>query len=113
MSRRTDIEVAIRALAPRIPKHEFGAVVDHALTSRGLAGATAEPAAWLSLVAYVRHMHTDYDDLLAAGYDFESARFFVKDEMQKLGAWNAASTASEARALSSQASRALNPTMGV
>jgi hypothetical protein len=88
MSRRTDIALAIHALAPRIPKHEFGAVIDHTLTSRGLSGATAERAAWLSLVAYVRHAHTDYDEMLAAGYELESARFFVKDEMQKvLSAW--------------------------
>ena len=81
MSRRTDIEIAIRALAPRIPKHEFGAVIDHALTSRGLSGTSSDRAAWLSLVAYVRHMHTDYDDMLAAGYDIESARHFVLDHM--------------------------------
>jgi hypothetical protein len=33
MSRRSDIESAVRRLAPQIPRHEFGAVVDHALDS--------------------------------------------------------------------------------
>ena len=47
------------------------------MTSKGLSQATAETAAWLSLVAYVRHALTEYDDLLAQGYDRESARFFV------------------------------------
>jgi hypothetical protein len=61
MANRTEIETALRRLAPRMPKHEFGAVVDHALDSRGLRGAAAETAAWLSLVAYVRHALTDYD----------------------------------------------------
>ena len=30
-SRRRAIESALRHLAPRIPAHEFGAIVDHAL----------------------------------------------------------------------------------
>ena len=32
----SDIEIALRRLAPRIPAHEFGAVVDHAVDSPGL-----------------------------------------------------------------------------
>ena len=53
-------------LAPKIPPHEFGAVVDHALDSAGLKNAAPEAAAWLSLVAYVRHVFTDYDDAAGA-----------------------------------------------
>jgi hypothetical protein len=88
MSKRTVIEDALRRLAPRIPRHEFGSVVDHALDSRGLRNATPEAAAWLSLVAYVRHALTDYDDLLAQGYDQDSARYFVADEIREvLAAW--------------------------
>jgi len=79
---RTEIETALRRLAPRIPPHEFGAVVDHARDSRGLKTSTPETAAWLSLVAYVRHALTDYDELLAQGYDHDSARFFVAAEIQ-------------------------------
>jgi hypothetical protein len=81
MPTRTEIEQALRRLAPKIPPHEFGAVVDHALDSRGLRGATPETAAWLSLVAYVRHTFTEYDDLLTQGYDQDGARYFVADEM--------------------------------
>ena len=77
MPKRSEIEAALRRLAPRIPPHEFGAVADHALDSRGLRASTPETAAWLSLVAYARHAFTDYDDLLAQGYDQDSARFFV------------------------------------
>jgi hypothetical protein len=79
---RTEIETALRRLAPKIPPHEFGAVVDHARDSRGLKASTPETAAWLSLVAYVRHALTDYDDLLAQGYDQDSARFFVAGDIQ-------------------------------
>jgi hypothetical protein len=82
LPKRAEIESALRRLAPRIPPHEFGAVTDHALDSRGLRASLPETAAWLSLVAYVRHAFTDYDVLLAQGYDQDSARFFVAAEIE-------------------------------
>ena len=89
MPTRSAISSALRQLAPRIPAHEFGAVVDHALDSPGLRGASPENAAWLSLVAYVRHALTEYDDLIAQGYDRDSARFFVAEAMREtLAAWD-------------------------
>ena len=81
MTRREALEDAVRTLAPRIPGHEFEAVVDHALVSPGLRGALPERGAWLSMVAYIRHRFTDYDSLLDEGYDQDSARFFVLDEI--------------------------------
>jgi hypothetical protein len=88
LPRRADIETALRRLAPRMPAHEFGAVVDHALDSTGLRTAAPEAAAWLSLVAYVRHTLTDYDELLREGYDRDGARFFVAAEIEEiLGGW--------------------------
>lgn len=81
MSRRATLESALRRLAPEIPKHELGAVVDHACDSPGLKSAAPENAAWLSLVAYVRHVMTDYDALLGQGYDADSARHFVLGDM--------------------------------
>jgi hypothetical protein len=81
LAQRKDIESALRRLAPRIPAHEFAATVDHALISKGLGRAAADTAAWLSLVAYVRHALTEYDELLAQGYDQESARHFVAAEI--------------------------------
>jgi hypothetical protein len=63
-------------------------VVDHAVDSPGLKAGAPEAAAWLSLVAYVRHAFTDYDDLLGQGYDHDSARYFVVAEMEAvLGEW--------------------------
>jgi hypothetical protein len=82
LARRADIELALRRVAPDIPEHEFGAVVDHALDSRGLSGAIPEEAAWLSLVAYVRHVFTDYDELRDQNFDEESARYFVAEEIE-------------------------------
>jgi hypothetical protein len=88
VAKRGEIENALRRLAPRIPPHEFGAVVDHALDSPGLSVASPETAAWLSLVAYVRHTFTDYDELLTENYDQESARFFVAPEISAvLSGW--------------------------
>jgi hypothetical protein len=88
LTKRTDIEAALRRLAPRVPAHEFGAVVDHALDSPGLRSSMPETAAWLSLVAYARHVLTDYDELLQQGYDQDSARFFVAEDLQGiLDAW--------------------------
>jgi hypothetical protein len=81
LARRADIEAALRALAPGIPPHEFTAVIDHARDSPGLRAASAEQAAWLSLVAYARHAFTDYDELLQQGYDRDSARHFVAQEI--------------------------------
>lgn len=62
----------------------MAAVVDHAMDSSGLRVASPENAAWLSLVAYARHTLTDYDALLAQGYDRDSARFFVAAELEAL-----------------------------
>jgi hypothetical protein len=90
VNRRSSIEQALRHLAPKIPPHEHGAVVDHALDSAGLTTASPESAAWLSLVAYVRHVFTEYDELMAQGYDRESARHFVVDEIEAvLQGWGA------------------------
>ena len=84
MAKRSEIEAALRRLAPKIPPHEFAAVVDHAMDSAGLRPASSENAAWLSLVAYVRHVFTDYDALLREGYDSDSARFFVAPQMEEI-----------------------------
>jgi len=84
MGRREAIESAVRVLAPRIPRHEFESVTDHALGSRGLHTASPETAAWLSITSYIRHRLTDYDNLLDEGYDVDSARFFVLDHMNAI-----------------------------
>jgi len=80
--KRSDVEEALRLLAPRIPDYEAGAIADHAMDSRGLNCASAQTAAWLSMVAFVRHALTEYDALLEEGYDQESARHFVAPEIQ-------------------------------
>jgi hypothetical protein len=88
--RRSVVMGALARLAPRLPEFEAGAVLDRALASPGLRRAAPETAARLALVAYARHVFTDYDDLLAEGYDRDSARHFILDELNEaLLAWGA------------------------
>ncbi len=63
-------------------------VIDHALSSPGLKKAAVDKAAWLSLVAYLRHAYTDYEDLLEEGYGVEAARHFCRQQIDEvLQAW--------------------------
>ena len=81
---------ALQRLAPRLPAFEAEAVLDRALASPGLRRAAPEHAAWLALVAFARHAFTDYDDLLDEGYDRDSARHFVLDDLNAvLTGWGA------------------------
>ena len=82
MTKRTEIEKALLVLAPQIPDYEASAIADHAMDSAGLSAASAQAAAWLSMVAFVRHALTEYDSLLEEGYDQESARHFVAADIQ-------------------------------
>ncbi len=89
--RRTRVAEALRRLAPRLPAFEAEATVDRALLSSGLRNAAPETAARLALLTYARHVFTEYDDLLADGYDRDSARHFVLDELNAvLTGWGAA-----------------------
>ena len=88
MSRREAVGAALARLAPRLPAFETGVGLDRALASRGLKGAAPESAAWLALVSYARHAATEYDDLLAEGYDRDAARHFVLADLnQVLAGW--------------------------
>ena len=90
-NRREQVAAALARLARRLPAFETEAVVDSALASQGLRGAAPETAARLALIAYARHVFTDYDDLLDEGYDRDSARHFVLDELNAvLAGWGAA-----------------------
>jgi hypothetical protein len=87
--RQRAIAKALTALLPLAPFADAEKI-------RGDAGArnlkTLPPtvAVWLATVAHVRHEHTDYDTLLAEGYDRDSARFFVLDRINAvLTRWRA------------------------
>lgn len=91
LNRREAVAAALARLAPRLPAFEAQAALDRALASPGLRRAAPETAARLALVTYARHVFTDYDDLLADGYDRDSARHFVLDDLNAtLVSWGAA-----------------------
>lgn len=78
--RRRAIAKALTALLPMVPyadaekiRRDAGAVHMKVLPP--------SIAVWLATIAHVRHAHTDYERLLAEGYDRDSARFFVVDEI--------------------------------
>jgi hypothetical protein len=74
--RNQDLRKALRELAPLTPYADSEPVLERAARlSRGDVSPGA--ALWLALVAHVRHRHTDYDELLAEGYDRDAARHFV------------------------------------
>ncbi len=77
--RQQAIRKALRALAPGIPLADAEAVLVLA-GRRHMKTLPPSTALWLALGSHVRHTHTDYERLLAEGYDREAARFFVADE---------------------------------
>lgn len=75
-------------LAPAIPNFDREAVLDLAEDSPGLRTGSPQAAAWLALTSHVRHRHSEYDQLLADGYDRDSARHFCAEAMAEvLAAW--------------------------
>lgn len=87
--RRRAIAKALTALLPLAPYSDMEKI-------RADAGAVhmkALPpsiAVWLATIAHVRHTHTDYEKLLAEGYDRDSARFFVIEQTNEtLTRWRA------------------------
>ncbi|RUT97273.1 DUF2293 domain-containing protein [Mesorhizobium sp. USDA-HM6] len=87
--RRRAIAKALTALLPLAPYADMEKI-------RADAGAahmkTLPPtiAVWLATIAHVRHTHTDYEKLLAEGYDRDSARFFVIERTNEvLTRWRA------------------------
>ncbi|MER8440584.1 DUF2293 domain-containing protein [Mesorhizobium sp. M1312] len=78
--RRRAIAKALTALLPLAPYADMEKI-------RADAGAvhmkTLPPtiAVWLATTAHIRHVHTDYEKLLAEGYDRDSARFFVMEQI--------------------------------
>lgn len=77
--RQQAIRKALRSLAPGIPLADAESVL--ALAARAqMKALPPSTALWLALGSHVRHSHTDYDQLLAEGYERDAARFFVLDQ---------------------------------
>jgi hypothetical protein len=79
--RQQELRKALRSLAPLIPFADSEPVLGRAAKLM-LADLSIGAALWLALVAHIRHQHTDYDALLADGYDRDAARHFVVEETE-------------------------------
>ena len=87
--RQRAIAKALTALLPLAPYADTEKIRADA-NARHLKTLPPSIAVWLATVAHVRHMHTEYERLLGEGYDRESARFFVVDQInQVLTRWRA------------------------
>ena len=81
--RQQELRQALRRLAPLIPFADSQPVLERA-AKLTRADLSVGAALWLALVAHLRHRHTDYDSLLAEGYDRDAARHFVVEETEEV-----------------------------
>ncbi|MEP3430412.1 MAG: DUF2293 domain-containing protein [Roseibium sp.] len=81
--RQKDMRKALRALAPRLPMIDAEAILDIALAGH-LRHLPPSIAVWQATTTHLRHEHTDYDALLNEGYDRDSARHFVADDINSM-----------------------------
>jgi hypothetical protein len=88
-ARQRAVNKALTALLPQAPFSDTEKI--RALASdRKLRSLPPSVAVWIATIAHVRHEHTDYDELLADGYDRDAARFFVVDRINAvLTSWRA------------------------
>ena len=88
-ARKRAVAKALTALLPMAPYADIEAIREMA-GARDMRELPASLAVWLATVAHIRHVHTDYDRLLAEGYDRDAARFFVIDTINEtLTRWRA------------------------
>ena len=81
----------VRALYPNCLEPESVAIAEHACRKySGRVGRTAEAkrfdaeAITLAVNAHIRHVHTDYDRLLGAGWDRQEARAHVRSRIEQV-----------------------------
>jgi hypothetical protein len=87
----------VRKIFPRCPPGRENIVAEHAcLKYSGRVGRSAaaksldEAAIRLAVIAHIRHAETDYDTLLARGYERHDARLRVEEKIERvLDRWQA------------------------
>src|SRR6476661_41802 len=93
---RAEFASHIRRLFPGCPEQEAIAVAEHAcLKHSGRVGRTADAKRFdpemitLAVRAHVRHVHTDYDQLLGSGWERHEARDRVLPQVDRvLESWS-------------------------
>lgn len=85
-----EMEVRLKEMFPGCPAAEARAIAQHAsIRGSGRVGRSAagknleEGALRLAAIAFIRHRHTTYDDLLMNGMDRASARQSVWDKIEE------------------------------
>lgn len=81
--RQKGLAKALTLLLPGAPYADTEAIRSAAAAPH-LKALPPSIAVWLATIAHVRHAHTDYDRLLAEGYDRDSARYFVIDAVNEV-----------------------------
>lgn len=85
--RHQDLRKHLRALSPLIPYADAEDVLARAAHG-SLRSLPPSVGVWLALTSHVRHRYTDYDVLLAEGYDRDAARHFTLDATEDtLSSW--------------------------
>lgn len=81
--KKREIKKQLRELVPIVSLDDFLAIETIANAGH-LRHLPPSIAVWQATTTHIRHNHTDYDELLEEGYDTESARHFVRDEMNEI-----------------------------
>ena len=71
---------ALRELIPLAPYADFHAIHE-AMRAKHMANLDIRASAFLAAIAFIRHQHTEYDALRDEGYDHDSARHFVLEDI--------------------------------
>lgn len=85
--RRKEVKELVSTLLPHVSLSDFEKIIE--IAEKGhLRHLPPSIIAWQSITTHIRHNHTEYDTLLAEGYDVEAAKHFVLDDMnEKLEQW--------------------------
>jgi len=88
--RQKHVTEILRNLLPLVPLSDFNEIKQKALAGH-LRHLPPTIAARQAITSCIRHQHTDYDQLLSEGYDANSARHFVLEQMNEtLEIWGSA-----------------------
>ena len=82
-----EVKRRLRELIPDATLDDFLSIEDKANAGH-LRHLPASIRAWQALTTHIRHVHTDYDELIKEGYGKNAARHFVFDDINhKLQEW--------------------------
>lgn len=73
----------LRKLIPGASFSDFDEIFT-AMRSKHMASLDFAAAAYLATLAHIRHQHTQYDALRDEGYDHDSARHFIVEEVNEV-----------------------------